>query len=60
MTDIYEQLKQNHNKFERCRKGTRERWEFISGLVKGQTVLDIGCAHGDGCEFVSKILIILE
>jgi len=39
---------------EDCRPSTRARWKEIQHLLVGDSVLDIGCAHGDGCEFVPE------
>ena len=39
--------------FEDCRPSTRARWKEIQHLLTPAiNILDIGCAHGDGCEFV--------
>ena len=41
-----------YEEFECCRTGTKARWMCVNNLVEGNSVLDIGCAHGDGCEYV--------
>ena len=39
---------------EASRFGARSRWQGIQSLLIGSTVLDVGCGHGDGCEFVPE------
>lgn len=35
------------------RRGCHQRWGMIYPLVVGSSILDIGCAHGDGCRYVA-------
>ena len=34
------------------RVGTRYRWSIIKDKLGGRSILDVGCAHGDGCTFI--------